>query len=112
MSYSYTKAICPLYRLQANNKHSMLSPTHLQDRDIGSLGSLLFCLTTSFWSDDALRERNKVPTASNCADGNLSGPSAQHEDGAGKLDHRRHMIAVGIGRAVPTAAVGTTCADG
>jgi hypothetical protein len=59
-----------------------------------------------------LRERNKVPTASNCADGNLSGPSAQHEDGAGKLDHRRHMIAVGIGRAVLTAAVGTTYADG
>jgi hypothetical protein len=49
----------------------------------------------------ALRERNKGPTASNYADGNLSGPSAQHEDAAGKLDHRRHMIAIGIGRAVP-----------
>jgi hypothetical protein len=58
-----------------------------------------------------LRERNKRPTASNCADGNL-GPSAQHEDEAGKQDHRRHMIAVDIGRAMPMATVGTAYANG
>jgi hypothetical protein len=46
--------------------------------------------------------------ASNCADGNLSEPSAQHEDKVGKQDRRWHMITVDIGRAVPTAAVGTS----
>jgi hypothetical protein len=33
-------------------------------------------------------------------------PSAQHEDEAGKQDHRQYMITVGIGRAVPTATIG------
>jgi hypothetical protein len=59
----------------------------------------------------SLRERNKGPTASNCAD-HLSGPSAQHEDKVGKDDRRRHRIIVGIGRTMPTAAVGATYADG
>jgi hypothetical protein len=59
-----------------------------------------------------LRERNKGLTARNCADDNLSGSSAQHEDKIDKQDHRRHIIAVGIGRAVPTAAIGTAYADG
>jgi hypothetical protein len=49
--------------------------------------------------------------ASNYADSNLSGPSAQYENKVGKQDHHRHMIAVGIGRAVPMAAVGTAYAD-
>jgi hypothetical protein len=60
----------------------------------------------------SLRERNKGPTARNCTDGNLSGPSAQHEDKVDKQDRHRHIIAVGIGRAVPTAAVDTAYADG
>jgi hypothetical protein len=60
----------------------------------------------------SLRERNKGPTARNCADGNLSGPSAQHKNKVDKQDRRRHIIAVGIGRAVPMAAVGTIYADG
>jgi hypothetical protein len=60
---------------------------------------------------ESLRQRNKGP-ASNCADGNLSGPSAQHEDKTGKQDRHRHMIAVGIGRAMPTVAVGTSLAVG
>jgi hypothetical protein len=60
----------------------------------------------------SLRERNKGPTARNCADGNLSGPSAQHKNKVDKQDRRRHIIAVGIGRAVPTAAVGIAYADG
>jgi hypothetical protein len=59
-----------------------------------------------------LREGNKGPTASNCADGNLLGLSAQHEDEAGKQDCCRHMIVIGIGRAVPTATVGTSLAIG
>jgi hypothetical protein len=50
-------------------------------------------------------------TASNYADGNLSGPSAQHKDKTYKQDHRRHMITVGRGRAM-TAAVGTSLAVG
>jgi hypothetical protein len=50
--------------------------------------------------------------AKNCADGNLSGPSAQHKNKVAKQDHRRHIIAVGIGIAVPTTAVGTAYADG
>jgi hypothetical protein len=58
---------------------------------------------------ESLRERNKGP-ASNCADGNLSGLSAQHEDEAGKQDRHRHMIAVGIGRAMSTVAAGTSLA--
>jgi hypothetical protein len=61
---------------------------------------------------DTLRERNKGPTARNCADGNLSGPSAQYLDEAGKQGHRRHMIAVGTALPMPTAAVGTAYADG
>jgi hypothetical protein len=60
----------------------------------------------------SLWERNRGPTARNCADGNLSGPSAQHEDKVDKQDRRRHIIAIGIGRVVPTAAVGTAYADG
>jgi hypothetical protein len=50
--------------------------------------------------------------ARNCADGNLSGPSAQHENKVNKQDRRWHIIAVGIGRSVPTAAVGTAYANG
>jgi hypothetical protein len=61
---------------------------------------------------DALRERNKGPTARNYAEGNLSGPSAQHKNKVDKQDRHRHIIVVGIGRAVPTAAVGTAYADG
>jgi hypothetical protein len=56
--------------------------------------------------------RNKGPTASNCAVGNLSRPLAQHEDEAGKQDRNRHMIAVGIGRAMLMAVIGTAYADG
>jgi hypothetical protein len=59
-----------------------------------------------------LRERNKGPTVRNCADGNLSGPSVQHENKVDKQDRCRHIIAIGIGRAVPYAAVGTAYADG
>jgi hypothetical protein len=62
--------------------------------------------------DSKVRERNKGPTARNCADCNLSGPSAQHKNKVAKQDRRRHIIAVGIGIAVPTAAVGTAYADG
>jgi hypothetical protein len=59
----------------------------------------------------SLRERNKGPTARNCADGNLSGPSAQHKNKVDKQERRRHIIAIGIGRVVPMAAVGTTYAN-
>jgi hypothetical protein len=39
----------------------------------------------------ALRERNKGLMVNNCADDNLSRPSAQHEDKVGKQDRRRHI---------------------
>jgi hypothetical protein len=58
-----------------------------------TLYELQACLGTS------LRERNNGLTASNYADGNLSGSSAQHEDKTCKQDCHRHIIAVGIGRA-------------
>jgi hypothetical protein len=66
--------------------------------------SMLLSLSTLSLS---LRERNKGPTASNCADGNLSEPSAQHEDKVDKQDRRRYITVVNIGRVVPTAAIGT-----
>jgi hypothetical protein len=43
-----------------------------------------------------LREKNKGPTARNCADGNLLGPSAQHKNKVDKQDRCRHIITVGI----------------
>jgi hypothetical protein len=49
--------------------------------------------------------------ARNCADGNLSGPSAQHKNKVAKQDRRRHIIAVGIGIAVPTAQPVPTATD-
>jgi hypothetical protein len=53
-----------------------------------------------------LRESDKGQTAVYCADGILSGPSAQFGRQAGPEEDRRHRLAVGIGAAVPTATVG------
>jgi hypothetical protein len=53
-----------------------------------------------------LQERIKGPTASICADGKMSGPSAQHEARGGGEEGRRHSLAVGTAAPVPTATVG------
>jgi hypothetical protein len=53
-----------------------------------------------------LQERIKGPTAYICADGKMSGPSAQHEALGGREEGRRHSLAVGTAGPVPTATVG------
>jgi hypothetical protein len=55
---------------------------------------------------ESLQERIKVPTASSCADGKRSGPSAQHEARGGGEEGRRQSLAVGTPGPVPTATVG------
>jgi hypothetical protein len=54
----------------------------------------------------ALREQLKGPTAVICADGKMSGPSAQHGASEGSDRRRRHKKAVGTAEAMPTATVG------
>ena len=60
----------------------------------------------------SLRERRRGPTASPCADGQMSGPSAQRPPATGDGAHRRHSMAVGTTHGTPTATLGATAAVG
>jgi hypothetical protein len=61
---------------------------------------------------ESLRERAAVPTARSCADGKISGPSAQGSFRPGQQANRCHRKTVSTGRSVPTATVGIVLAAG
>jgi hypothetical protein len=54
----------------------------------------------------SLREKRRVPTARPCADGQMSGPSAQKRSSTGDGAARRRTVTVGTPRATPTVTVG------
>jgi hypothetical protein len=61
---------------------------------------------------ESLRESAAVPTARSCADGKISGPSAQGSFRPGQQANRCHRKTVSTGRSVPTATVGIVLAAG
>jgi hypothetical protein len=89
-----------LWNSSEERKHAIPTSTH---------GPMPFLFPSLYMS---LRENRRVPTARLCADGQMSGPSAQRPPATGDGAHRRHSMAVGTTHGTPTATLGATAAVG
>jgi hypothetical protein len=71
-----------------------------------TVANCFFPLHKGTHQEPSLREKRRVPTARPCADGQMSGPSAQKRSSTGDGAARRRTVTVGTPRATPTVTVG------